>query len=59
MPTNDEFRSPGVARKIAELFGTRPKRVKISLKYTRPVRIFVNKIEQAHRQAGSRDLVFR
>jgi hypothetical protein len=27
-----------VARKIAELFGTRPKKVTIALKYTRPVR---------------------
>lgn len=59
MPTVTEFRSPDIAREIAGLFGTQPKKVKIELKYTRPVRVFVRKIEKAHRQAGAGNLVFR
>ena len=59
MPATTEFGSPDVARKIAELFGTRPKKVAIELKYARPVRVFLRKIEKAHRNAGAGDLVFR
>ncbi len=58
MPTATEFRSPDVAREMTKLFGNRVKKVTIDMKYTRPVRSFVGKIEKAHKQAAKGDLTF-
>ncbi len=58
MPTATEFSSPDVAREMAKLFGNRVKKVKIDMKYTRPVRSFVGKIEKAHKRAAKGDLTF-
>ena len=58
MTTATEFRSPEVARKMAKLFGRRVKTVTIEMKYARPVRTFVRKIEKAHKQADKGELIF-
>ena len=59
MSTETKFRGPEVARKMAKLFGKRVKTVTVEMKYARPVRAFVKKIEKAHKEAQKGDLVFR
>ena len=58
MKTATEFCSPEIARKMAKLFGARAKTVTLEMKYARPVRAFVRKIDQAHKQVANGNLVF-
>jgi len=51
------FGNVALAKKMATQFGTK-KAVSVEMRYSKEVRSFIRKVEEAHRKAAVNDLVF-
>ncbi|ADH86510.1 hypothetical protein DaAHT2_1828 [Desulfurivibrio alkaliphilus AHT 2] len=58
MKTQGTFGNADLAKEIASQFGTTQETVKVKMRYTKEVRDFLNKIDEAHRKAAESELTF-
>ncbi|MES9906037.1 MAG: hypothetical protein ABW168_25595 [Sedimenticola sp.] len=54
-----KFTSPEIADKMAKAFGNEAKTVAVDMKYRKEVGDFVLKIEQAHKEAGKSQQMYK
>ena len=52
------FGNADLAKKIASQFGTSQETVKAEMRYTKEVRTFIRKVEEAHKKAAESKLSF-
>lgn len=57
MPTT--YSSPKIARELTKQFGTSREPIKVEMKYTREIGLFIKKVESAQRAAANSKLVFK
>lgn len=53
------FSSPAIARKMQIVYGSKAKVLKINIMHREDVKRYVNKIEEAHKQAANCEIAFK
>jgi hypothetical protein len=52
------FGNADLAKKMASRFGTSQELVQVEMRYAEEVRLFIRKVEEAHKKAADSKLVF-